>query len=377
MLESITPISRQIQHSHLDPRIGVNLNSTDSNLLISLSELKKTGIDEIKHLAKLDLDQDGYIFHSDDTNADLKVNSRDHRSRLSSRPYGYGNTISSAQFMQDKMHWVASSSLEKKVGSAAILSHEVPVYNLPIQLEDLKILHLSDLHFKKGWKERVDQIDILLASLPTAPDIVLLTGDLVHDKGSDLDAAALKTLSQIPCIKFFVMGDHDRSCLETEKQVRLKLNLAGFTELKNQEALLKIDGATLRILGIDDIRRGEKIPAFDINPDQREDTRILITHNLDAITQRTPHCIDLVLSGHTHAGQINLGPITGIDFLKLFGGYSNLNSQTADWKSLSWRTLSLISNGFSPKGIPRINAGIDSIQMLTLKRFQGPKTKLE
>lgn len=332
----------------------------------SLSKYSLNDLDHLSNLAALDANQDGYIGPEDLVNNDDTLNLQNLQERSHELPYR--DPINERK-MSQKEDMVRSSEVISKIAKGAIIEYQVPIHNLPVELEGLKILHLSDLHFKRGWRSRLGLLQNILTSLKVSPDLVLVTGDMVHDCGADLCKKAISLLSQIPGVKFFVMGDHDRTCINTENAVRLKLNKAGFTELNNKEAVLKIDGVPLRIIGLDDVRRGEILRAFDIPALEREQTRILITHNLDVLSARTPGCLDLVLSGHTHAGQINLGLLSGINLLRVLDAFEDRNKHFRDWKSLSWRTLSCISNGFSPKGVPRINAGIDSVGLLTLTKF--------
>jgi predicted MPP superfamily phosphohydrolase len=227
-------------------------------------------------------------------------------------------------------------------------NYSVALPRLPAEVSGLKILHLSDIHFKAGRSDRVQSIvnmNRFLREKQVIPDLVLISGDIITSYSEDLDAFALKALEQVPfkIAKAYVKGNHDFynravSCLER------KMMEVGYSDLTNSHFRIGLNKVFINIFGVDDHLEGR--PAAPIITQAHEsEVNIIVTHNLDAIQAHFPKAVDLILSGHTHAGEVNVAGITGGHMMKLFGYLDVLNGHIKGWRSLSKRTLSYISPG--------------------------------
>jgi predicted MPP superfamily phosphohydrolase len=208
-------------------------------------------------------------------------------------------------------------------GAAAIQWNEfrvrrlnVPIPNLPAPLDGLTIAQVSDLHV--GVFTRGAILDrIVEASNRLEPDLVLLPGDLINYSLRDLPVG-LEVVKRLQARfgVFMCEGNHD--LFEDPTGFRQGTAEAGVRLLVNESATIPIGGVPLQILGLR-WGWGGGDPHARSN---RSDTAIaaamkeLMPHrNAEAfpiLLAHHPHAFDyaedipLVLSGHTHGGQLML-----------------------------------------------------------------------
>lgn len=170
---------------------------------------------------------------------------------------------------------------------------------------NLKIAHISDIHIKEDFKE--DRLDKIVKKINEArPDIVVFTGDLFdnYKKYGDMDLT-IEKLSKIESNygNFAVWGNHDYGGggYKVYEEILYK---AGFRLLKNDRTSINTDdGKSIEIIGLDDGLLGNPDLSL-INKNEEKDYRIILTHESDHIKPREN--IDLILSGHSHGGQVNI-----------------------------------------------------------------------
>nr|WP_263313724.1 metallophosphoesterase [Mammaliicoccus sp. Marseille-Q6498] len=185
---------------------------------------------------------------------------------------------------------------------------------------DFKIVHISDLHlgFHSGL-ESLHQL-VLLINQQDA-DIVCFTGDCFDNVrymnfDPNLVIPLFKTI-QSKYGKYFVPGNHDygsngiQIVLEIMKQ-------SGFKLLLNEHHYVITPGGNIGIYGIDDLCFGT--PNFSHSfqcSNDLVDFRLCLMHEPDQVKLLDPH-INLVLSGHTHGGQVRI-PKIGAIYTPTFG----------------------------------------------------------
>jgi predicted MPP superfamily phosphohydrolase len=184
----------------------------------------------------------------------------------------------------------------------------------------LRILHLSDLHASPPVPfSRIEAA--LAAGLAEKPDLICLTGDYVTtDTECDFKVYSL-VLSVLPkaAPTFATVGNHDggkwsatRHGLRSSEKVRGMLGEAGINVLQNQSAAPEIAGTRLQVVGLADFwtREFDSRKAFDGLAKQADCLRIVLSHNPDTKAILQHYSWELMLSGHTHGGQVVI-PLIG------------------------------------------------------------------
>jgi predicted MPP superfamily phosphohydrolase len=184
----------------------------------------------------------------------------------------------------------------------------------------VRVLHLSDLHYSMGvtltFLETAFRQGVLLE-----PDVICLTGDYVNHR--IIDGAAysevLRVLSDA-APTFAVFGNHDggswgakRGGLKSVDPLREVLTNAGVSVLHNASTTLQIRGRSLSIVGVGDIQSEHLDPETAFQGIDVEDETIVLSHNPDTKDELRTYPWKLMLSGHTHGGQVKL-PIVGAVF---------------------------------------------------------------
>ena len=141
------------------------------------------------------------------------------------------------------------------------------------------------------------------------PDLVLLTGDfLTMESQSDSEhlARALAPLAKLPGRCFACFGNHDHEAPDT---VRRALSQAGVTLLVDESRELETPAGKVQIVGMDFVWRERAQHLARVcaeHPRKSEQLRIVLLHDPGAFKHLPAGEADLVLSGHTHGGQVGL-----------------------------------------------------------------------
>ncbi len=181
----------------------------------------------------------------------------------------------------------------------------------PIKIALISDLHLGPYHGKWFVNQVINKIK------KSGADILIIAGDSVYDSANA--ASALKLFKTLPILKVAAMGNHDYNLefdgdlpsIDEKRAETVKQSLWSGDVKVLPNKYVHYQGR-LWILGVDEYwtERGAVKPLLDeINNDA---IKIMVSHNPDAVKMLTDEKIDLVLSGHTHGGQVRLpwlGPI--------------------------------------------------------------------
>ncbi len=186
----------------------------------------------------------------------------------------------------------------------------VPCCSAPKQ--PIRILHLSDLHASAFVP--VSYLDeAITLGLSQKPDLICLTGDFItfkHDFDTEQYIHSLSRLSHA-APTFAVVGNHDGSRWApaygghaNHDFVDRILLRSGIRLLHNQSEPIKVRGKKLTVAGVGDLWAGEIDATRAFRKVNESDPVVLLAHNPDSKKLLGEFPWQVMLSGHTHGGQV-------------------------------------------------------------------------
>jgi predicted MPP superfamily phosphohydrolase len=193
-----------------------------------------------------------------------------------------------------------------------IVRVDVPIRGLPTPLQGFTIVQLSDFHVGPYVKAEDVHRSVEIAN-KLDPDLVVLTGDYVsgsaqHSAACARELAALKAERGVRAI----LGNRDFR--HGAAMVAANLRQAGLDVLRNEHRWLKVGGADLYLVGIEDVWLGKPDLEAALDGVPQGAPTVLLAHEPDFADQATRHNVTLQLSGHSHGGQVRL-PFVGAPVL--------------------------------------------------------------
>ncbi len=194
------------------------------------------------------------------------------------------------------------------VGEGDPALKRIRVENKALSGRPLRIVQITDPHLGPFMSvERLRRI--AERAVARQPDLVLLTGDfLTMESQADpsLLGAALEPLNALPGRVFACRGNHD---LEAPGTVARALQHVGAELLIDDARVVDTPVGPVQILGIDYAFRGRRERmqvTCEAHPRVPGALRVVLLHDPGAFVHLAPGEADLVLSGHTHGGQVGL-----------------------------------------------------------------------
>ena len=176
----------------------------------------------------------------------------------------------------------------------------LPMAGLPLALDGLRIGLLTDIH-RSQWVSEFDVRQAVATLTAARPDLIVLGGDYVTWGDRRYIGAAAEALSELtaPHGVFAVLGNHD-----DDRDVPAALARQGFEVLKDARTRRQVRGAALDLVGI----RYWTKRAIEIAPLVRgtSSATVLLAHDPRRLIEASSLNIPLVVSGHTHGGQVVL-----------------------------------------------------------------------
>lgn len=228
------------------------------------------------------------------------------------------------------------TGVARSFGDVRIETKTLFFKNLPTGLEGLRIWHLSDTHLRH-FVTMDDLEEVVERAREFSPHLTLVTGDVSDDTG--ILASALTTIDSIrsPYGTYACLGNHEY--FRGIRQVREIFDRGPIPLLVDRGIPLNINGSSLYIAGIDDPRSLSAVePDFfkrtidaAMSDSRNNDFTILMSHRPDALDYGAELNIPLVLSGHTHGGQVGFMGKSAFSYLRpdayLWGIYRRQSSQ--------------------------------------------------
>jgi uncharacterized protein len=229
---------------------------------------------------------------------------------------------------------------------------DVPVVGLSPALAGLRIGLLTDVH-RSRWVSHEDVIRAVATLMNQRPDLIVLGGDYVtwgDRQYVRASAEALATLTA-PHGVFAILGNHD-----DDHDMPAALTARGAEVLKDARTRIRIKGEDVDLVGI----RYWTTRGSDIAPLVRgaTGTVALLAHDPRRLAAAAALGIPLVLSGHTHGGQIVL-PLVGAVAAQKFPVVAGLGRRQ--------KTTMFVSRGVGTVYVPvRLNCPPE-VAILTLR----------
>jgi uncharacterized protein len=185
----------------------------------------------------------------------------------------------------------------------------------------LRLIQITDPHLGPFMSvERLRRI--CERAVERNPDLIVLTGDFLtmeSHHNPELLRQALEPLSRVPGRVFACLGNHDYEALEL---VRFALASNQIRLLVDDSALVTTEAGPVQVVGADFVwREREKhlLALTEAHPRIEGAFRLVLLHDPGAFSLLPPGSADLVLSGHTHGGQVGLVSLgLNFTFMRLF-----------------------------------------------------------
>ncbi len=250
--------------------------------------------------------------------------------------------------------------------------------NLPKEFDGVKLVQLSDIHSGSFYNKKAVMGGVEMA-MAEKPDIICFTGDLVNDQSKEVeDYVPVFEKLKAPLGVYSVMGNHDYgdyrswSSPQAKNKDVLALHeahkLMGWDILLNENRTIKVDGAEIGILGVENWGKGRFSKYGDLVKTMEGTGElpfsVLLSHDPSHWeAQILPDTnIDLTLSGHTHGFQfgVEIGDFRWSPSQYLYKQWADLYQQQNQYI--------YVNRGFGFLGYPGRIGILPEITVLTLKR---------
>lgn len=245
---------------------------------------------------------------------------------------------------------------------------------LPGSFSGFRIAHVSDLHNSEFGRDN----SVLLRKIrEEKPDIIVITGDLVDSRRTNYEIALefVKNAMEIAPV-YYVTGNHEARLDDFEK-LETGLMEAGVILLRDSVHAIEKDRERILLIGLDDPRFvlkndwfGEKQAMISTKLKNlkagAEGYTVLLLHRPELFGVYAENDIDLVLSGHTHGGQIRI-PFIGAVVVPDQGFFPKYDAGLFQ----DGNTSMIISRGLGNSLLPiRINCRYELV-IVTLERYDS------
>ena len=188
---------------------------------------------------------------------------------------------------------------------------EVPIANLPKELDGFKIAQLSDIHIGDFMPREEVRRAVNMAN-DLKPDLAVVTGDFISNEFDPLgDCIAELSNLRAPLGTWGCNGNHEIYA-DAEGAAQQLFQQHGMKLLRQENVELDWRGKKLNLIGVDYQRdhmtRGPAGPMLQgVEPlISREHPNILLSHNPNSFHRAAEMGIELSLAGHTHGGQVKV-----------------------------------------------------------------------
>ncbi|MBR2953779.1 MAG: metallophosphoesterase [Clostridia bacterium] len=206
--------------------------------------------------------------------------------------------------------WVIHGNKNIQVNELTIKSEK-----LPEDFKGFKIAHISDLHNAEFGN---DNKHLLSAIEQSSPDLIVITGDIVDSRKTDIQIARdfINKAAQIAPV-YYVTGNHESRVSEENRIDSISLD-KNITILHNKDVFLQKGESKIQIIGVDDpdyvsVTYSEYYMNYELDKyNDSKHFKVLLSHRPELFDVYTNNNIDVVFSGHAHGGQFRLPFVGGL-----------------------------------------------------------------
>jgi len=184
----------------------------------------------------------------------------------------------------------------------AVERQTIGLRRLPRELDGLRVVHLSDIHHSPfTGRQQVERAVEVANSLQ--PDILALTGDYVSHEREYVGPCA-EMLGKLKARRgvYACLGNHD-NWVDAELVTDL-FTLSGIRVLNNEGFRFEDRGASFWLAGVQDTMVGLEDLPLALAGSSADEMKLVLAHNPIILRRAARAGVDLVLSGHTHGGQV-------------------------------------------------------------------------
>jgi predicted MPP superfamily phosphohydrolase len=184
----------------------------------------------------------------------------------------------------------------------SIERQEIYLRRLPAKLDGLRVVHLSDFHYGPLVNPQHLQRAVKVAN-DLRPDLIALTGDYIsQDRVYAAPCAEVVGKLRARHGVYAVLGNHDHW---TDAQLIADLFRAeDIRVLVNEGSRMDLHGESFWLAGVDDTMVGLEDLSLALAGARHNELKLLLAHNPTILRRAARANVDLVLSGHTHGGQV-------------------------------------------------------------------------
>lgn len=252
----------------------------------------------------------------------------------------------------------------QQLGTFRVRRIVLPIANLPPDLHGVTIAQVSDMHVGRFTSGRILR-QVVETTNALQADLVLLTGDLINDALSYLDEGLeLTRAMEARFGVYLIEGNHD--LIENGPEFERRVKQSGIPFLLDESTVVNVRGTPVQLFGLSWTRgyenRDQRIAASVqrlLAQPQPDAFPILLAHHPHAFDAAAAASIPLILSGHTHGGQLMLTDQFG--FGPVLFRY---------WSGLYIRGVSnlIVSNGVGNWFPLRVNAPAEIIHLTLMRK---------
>lgn len=213
-------------------------------------------------------------------------------------------------FLSIFIFWIVYENKNIQVNELTIRSEK-----LPKDFSGYKIAHISDLHNTDFGNDNEQLLTLIKDS---SPDIIVITGDIVDSRKTDVQIARdfINKASNIAPV-YYVTGNHEARVSEENRIDNVSLD-ENITILHNEDVLIQKGESEIQIIGVDDpdfvsVTYSEDYMNYELEKySNSKHFKILLSHRPELFDAYVSNNIDVVFSGHAHGGQFRLPFVGGI-----------------------------------------------------------------